>query len=441
MERRQFISAATTLAAAGTATPMAGATSSAGSSDGEPGKPVSRRMVEQRWLLDQTIAANGIDWDQPRSIYLSAPCGPEAGPDFAAIRARVKKMADIAPAFEGTARRREARATAAEQSGDMVTARDNYFMAAIHWGAAQWPYDENDAPNRAANARKRDCYGAYARLADHRVEAAWIPFQGKALPAWFHLPPDYRGGRVPVVVAIPGMDSMKESAVSLYGDRFLNRGMAVLAIDGPGQYESPLLGIRVSQANWVEASKAIADWLVARTDIDPERMAISGTSFGSLFTTWVAANEPRFRAAAVSATCLEPGCHTIFEEASPTFKQRFMYMAGIPEEARFDTFRKELTWQGHAERIRMPYLVVAGEADELSPMEYTEACVRAVPGPKQLVVYQESRHSVGGVPSANLGPAPAILVADWVAQRLTGKAFASERHYIDNTGRVTRTPL
>ena len=41
-----------------------------------------------------------------------------------------------------------------------------------------------------------------------------------------------------------------------------------------------------------------------------------------------------------------------------------------------------------------------------------------------MVVYQESRHSVGNVPAANLGPFPPILVADWLADRLAGKPFA-----------------
>jgi len=68
----------------------------------------------QRWALDNIIRANGIDWDQPRSIYLSAPCGVEANADFAAIRARVQKMADIGPAFASTAKRREAKAREAE---------------------------------------------------------------------------------------------------------------------------------------------------------------------------------------------------------------------------------------------------------------------------------------------------------------------------------------
>src|SRR5665213_1472726 len=74
------------------------------------GPPVVRRWMEQRWLLDNIIRANGIDWDQPRSIYLNAPCGVEAGADFAQIRQRVQKMADIGPAFAATARRREAKA-------------------------------------------------------------------------------------------------------------------------------------------------------------------------------------------------------------------------------------------------------------------------------------------------------------------------------------------
>ena len=46
------------------------------------GEPRVRRFEEQRWLLDNIIRANGIDWDQPRSLYLSGPCGGEANADF-----------------------------------------------------------------------------------------------------------------------------------------------------------------------------------------------------------------------------------------------------------------------------------------------------------------------------------------------------------------------
>ena len=57
-----------------------------------PGAPHSRRWSEQRWLVDNVIRANGVDWDQPRTVYLNAACGLEAAPDFVAIRARVQKI-------------------------------------------------------------------------------------------------------------------------------------------------------------------------------------------------------------------------------------------------------------------------------------------------------------------------------------------------------------
>jgi dienelactone hydrolase len=404
------------------------------------GEPRVRRWNEQRWLVDNVIRANGPDWDQPRTAYLNFPCGMEAHADFEGIRSRVKKYADMSPAFAATAKRREAKANAAAEHGWQVTARDNYFMAAVHWGAAQWPYHDNDEQNIALNERKRACYTAYAKFAEHRVEPVWIPFKGKALPGWFHLPPGYQGGKVPVVVEIPGMDGFKEIAVALNGDRWLSRGFAVLAIDGPGQNEAPLFGIHVSMENWIAAGPAIVDWLVARPEVDPGNVCITGRSFGSLFGTIVTANEPRVRACAVVMTCLEPGCRTIFEEASPTFKKRFMWMSGYTDEGEFDTFCQSLTWEGHAQKISVPYLCVAGEAEELSPLEHTERMFSVMRAPRRLMVYQESKHSVGFVPSTNLGPNPYVSMADWMADRVADKPFPSERWYVDSTGKVNQSP-
>lgn len=400
-----------------------------------------RRWVEQRWLLDNIIKTVGIDWDQMRTATCSSPCGPESNADFAAIRQRVQKLDDFSSAFEATARRREARAHAHETEGELINARNNYFMASIHWGAAQWPIDSNNETNLFYNQRKRDCYMRFAKLADRRVEPAWIPFQGKALPGWLHLPPNYQGGRIPAVVSVPGMDGFKETSVWLYGDRWLSRGIAVLALEGPGQYESSVLGIDVSMDNWIEAGHCVMNWMQARPEIDPERIALAGSSFGSFFGTIAVANEPRFFACAVANTCLEPGCQTIFQEASPTFKRRFMYMSGYSDEDAFDEFCKTLTWEGHVQNIRVPYLCLSGEADELSPLAHVERFMGEIKSPKRLVVYKDSRHGIGNVPSANLGPWPAGLMADWMQARFAGKTFPSERWFVDASGQVIKTPL
>jgi alpha-beta hydrolase superfamily lysophospholipase len=229
--------------------------------------------------------------------------------------------------------------------------------------------------------------------------------------------------------------------VPLAGDRFLSRGIAVLVVEGPGQYESAVLGIRVSVPAWQAAGPAMFNWLANRAEIDAGKIAIIGSSFGSLFSTIAASAEPRYVAVAVASTCLEPGCETIFQQASPTFKKRFMYMSGITDEAEFDKMRAGMTWEGHADKIKVPYLCVAGEFDELSPIEHSERLVAAVKGPKRMVVYQESRHSVGNVPAANLGPFPPILIADWLADRVAGKPFANEHWYVRSNGQIDKKPL
>lgn len=458
-ERRNFLKSATLIASAAGA---AGASGAALAEQGEkhakgamanshadhvPGPkhdgPMTRRWIEQRWVLDNVIRANGIDWDQPRSLLYNAPCGPESNGDFATIRARVTKYADITPAFEAQAKRREALGKDSEQEGDLVSARQHYYIAAVHWAASQWTFDSNSDHNLRNNERKRACFLKYAQFADHKVVAAWVPLpSGQKLAGWFHLPTHYTGGKVPCIVAIPGMDGFKETGVSLYGDRYLERGIAVLVLEGPGQYENAVQGIHVSMKAWTETGTAAMAWLSQQPEIDMERVGITGSSFGSFFATIAASHEPRFKAVAVGSTCLEPGCHTIFQEASPTFKMRFMYMSGIQDEREFDHFRQTLTWEGHADKIKVPYLCVAGGSDELSPMIFTERLMKTLSGPKQLLVYQDSRHSVGNVPSANLGPNPGVYTAEWMNARLSGKPLSkSERWFIDANGRVEKTEM
>jgi hypothetical protein len=103
--------------------------------------------------------------------------------------------------------------------------------------------------------------------------------------------------------------------------------------------------------------------------------------------------------------------------------------------------RKTITWEGHAEKISAPYLVVAGECEELSPIAHSERLIRSVKGPRQMVVYEGSSHYDGNVPAANLGPFPPILVADWLADRLAGKPFPNEHWFVRANGQIDKAKL
>src|SRR5262245_14698023 len=104
-----------------------------------------RRWHEQRWLLDVTIRAESIDWDQPRSFQTIRPIGAEATAEINLLKSRVRKFDDIAPVFEHAAERHERVAREAESRGHLVTAREEYFAAAILLTVPAWAVTEDDA--------------------------------------------------------------------------------------------------------------------------------------------------------------------------------------------------------------------------------------------------------------------------------------------------------
>src|SRR5579872_1122250 len=436
MDRREFLHsssiAAIAGAAAGAAAPAAAQTPSAQpgatrdwSQRAPKGEPIVKRFDEQRWVLDNIIQANGIDWDQSHTAVAIRSGGTAAVPDMADLRRRVRRLVDIGPAFETLAKKRETAAIAAERNGDKILARDNYYLACNYWASAMWTIDEVDDKLIGLNNKKRATFNKYAGLAYHHIDWVDLPYRGKTLPAILHLPPGYyqSSSKVPVIVAVSGMDGFKERSVALYNDTWMQRGIYV---DVPG---------------WAEAAKTLADWLVKRPEIDADKIGMTGVSYGSFFTVIMMAADARYKACAVTGTCYEPGGETIFNRASPTFKKRFMFMSGITDERDFDEFRKTIDWNGYAQKMKGAYIVACGEYDQLCPLEYTDAFVKALGGPKQLLVYEGGNHSIALTTATERGPEPREYQAEWMAARLEGKPFASERWFVEASGRVVKQPI
>jgi dienelactone hydrolase len=458
MDRRSFLQSATLAAAAGAATAAAtqasagapsaahAGASTAGSRDWglrhPKGAPVMKRFNEQRWVLDNVIQANGIDWDQSHTGVVIGSGGPSTVPEMNELKKRVVRLVDIAPAFEALARAREAKAKEAEQAGNKQAAAEHYYLASNYWASAMWTIDEVDAQIKMQNDKKLANFKKWMAVADHHIEWVELPYHGKTLPAIFHLPPNYQqGSRIPVIVVVSGMDGFKERSVALKDDRFLKRGYAVLAFEGPGYWEPPLRGIYVDVPGWAECGKLVCDWIAKRPELDASKIGMTGVSFGSFFSAIMMSGDTRFKAGAITGTCYEPGGETIFNQASPTFKKRFMFMSGITDEREFDAFRKSIDWNGYAQKIKGAYFVAAGEYDQLCPLEHTEAFVKALGGPKQLIVYAGGNHSIAFTTASTKGPNPREVQADWLAARLEGKPFASERWYVDYDGSVAKAKL
>ncbi len=401
-----------------------------------------RRWHEQRWITDSVLRTDGLEWDQPRAAYTLRPMGVDATPDFRVAESRIHKFADIVPVFAELAARREELARKAEKASRAVAAREHYFHAALLYATAEWPIWTDCDLLTGLDDRKNDCYRSYARLADHLVERVEIPFEGSYLPAWFHLPRGYAGGPVPTVLACGGMDAPKELNVNLYGDKLLERGFAVLAFDGPGQGEAPIRGVRFTPTAWIDAGEAIMAWCGGRAEVDDDRIVGFGLSFGSYWMSQIAATQPRLRGSAVGLVCHEPGCHMIFEMASPSFKARYMWMSGLEyDEAAFDQMVTEIDLRPLMPRMSAPWLVVAGDEDELSPIEHSYGLAGACPVPAPMLVYQQGRHALSlPTPSVALGPNWLTYTADWLLDRVNGMPATDYVDYVLPSGQIERRP-
>lgn len=394
----------------------------------------TKRWQEQRWLLDQVIKVSGLDFDQGRTNKILRNCGPSVAAEIRGIGQRVQKFTDIPREFARAARRREELGRKAEEVGHDVEAREHYYIAATFYTNAQWGiFEEGDASREAWGERKHVCYDKYIQFADHPIERVDLSLGEKKMAALLHLPRQpARAEKFPCILYQPGMDGVKEDN-PLLGDPLLQRGMAIFSIDGPGQGETRERGITVTASNCEEGGKAAYAYLTGRPEIDADRIGVFGSSMGSYWSTRIVAAEPGFKACAVSGVNLEPGQHNIFNTAAPSFKLNFMYMAGYDDEAEFDAFAKTLSLKGVAAKVTCPYLAVAGEDDELCPIEFVYEIMAEMRCPKVLHVYEGERHSIRN-------PAARTVIVDWLKDRLEGKAVASEKVYVELGGREVHSP-
>lgn len=406
------------------------------------GKPGPRRWHEQRWVIDSVLRTDGLEWDQPRVAYTLRPMGIDGTPDFRTAQSRITKFADITPVFTELAELRQRKAEAAEAAARPVTAREHYFHAALLFATAEWPIWEDTAQLVDLDDRKNHCYASYARLADHHVERVEIPFGDNYLPAWFHLPVGYSGGPIPTVISCGGMDAAKELNVNLYGDKLLERGFAVLSFDGPGQGEAPIRGVKFTSTAWVDAGHAVMDWCRGREEVDDGRTVGFGLSFGSYWMSQIAASQPGLRGAAVGLVCHEPGGHMIFEMASPSFKARYMWMSGLEhDEEAFDTMAGQIDLRPVMADMRVPWLVIAGDEDELSPIEHSYDLARDCASPSPMLVYQQGRHALSlPTPSVALGPSWLTYAADWLLDRVNDVPAEDYVDYVLPSGAIERRP-
>lgn len=380
-----------------------------------------RTRAGQQWILDYLIKSTG------KAVHYELD-GRDLPSQAKSLRMVSKHQARAAENTERLARKVEAR-------GETHSARALYREAVERYRVAQHFCIPVMSPRKGElHGRMLACAERLHDLVDYPVERVEIPFEGRSLAGLLHLLPDRR--RAPVVLFIPGMDSLKENYPDPLENEFIDRGMHVLALDGPGQGESWLRGIHVTPDAHAAAGREAFEYLANRPEVDETKIAVYGRSFGSYWAQRIAAAEPRFAACAGSVANYQWDRLTIFDEAPIRFKQVFMAMADISDEEEFDRDHSgEYILKGYSEQIRCPVLMATGEFDPLSPLEMAEALYEALECPKEFWVFEDEFHPMGSLEA--LGGLPAYpFVVDWLCRAFNGefKKGYSRRALIQKNG-------
>ncbi|HET9652088.1 MAG TPA: alpha/beta fold hydrolase [Usitatibacter sp.] len=294
------------------------------------------------------------------------------------------------------------------QVGDRYMAKGDYEAAWKYYSFARWP-QPNSPGKQKAYEKALEAYVAHAKRYDPPLEVLRVPYEGSEVVALLRLPKNAKAA--PLVIAISGLDSRKEESIERFKP-FVERGIAVLALDSPGTGQS---GVKVAPG--VEKSLSrVMDVVLARPGIDPKRVVLYGGSFGGYWAALLAVTE-RARLRAVVAQ--SPLVHVAFDrsrrQAIETNREylfdyvpAWMFAYGVDSmDALLDAReRMSLKARGLLDQPAAPMLVIAGTHDTQVPFADAQMLMESGEVPKELWVNPRGGH-MGR--DAKAWPDPAIF--------------------------------
>ena len=338
--------------------------------------------------------------------------------DLQRIAARIEHWDDWCRVWSAEAALHETQAREAAAHDRHITATEAHLRAAIYFHYAKHLFAHDPDQYLAAHRRMLACYQAAAPLLDPPVERLTIPFSGTVMVGNLRRPKHV--ARPAVAIVLPGLDACKEE-LHAWCAAFVRRGVAALALDGPGQgetgFELPIT------ARWGEVIGAVIDFLEQRNDIDGRNVAVVGQSLGALYAPLAAAFEPRIRACVSNCGPFDFGA--VLPSMPLASQETFRFKSHTQTLAEAREIARTLTLEGSAQRIKCPLLVIYGAGDKMIPVAEGERLARAASGPTDFVVFEEGNHVCFNI-SYKFRP----LSADWTSEHLG--AVRSDAESSDN---------
>jgi dipeptidyl aminopeptidase/acylaminoacyl peptidase len=332
-----------------------------------------------------------------------------AASDFNDVLSSLTSWDDWCRAWSARAKVHEDLGREALEEKCFVSAAEHLSRAAVTYHFAKYLFVQDMAQLHAAHAKAVECLNAALPHLDPPGRRVLIPFEGKQLAGTLRLPRRGQGGRPPIVLMTMGLDSTKEELLT-FEMNFLDRGMAILAFDGPGQGEAEYdFAIRHDYENVVTP---VIDWVEANVpEVDAGRIGIWGISLGGYYAPRAAAFEPRIKAAI--ANCGPYNWGALWEKLPELTRAAYVQRSHSRSEAEACEKAFGLSLEGVAEKISCPMFVIAAGLDRLCPPVDAERLAHEARGPVELLVVEDGNHVAHNRFYKYRGKS-----ADWMARQL-----------------------
>jgi dienelactone hydrolase len=304
----------------------------------------------------------------------------------------------------------------AERRGHQVTARDHYLRGSNYYRWAEFFLSPEDQRRLPTYDRCVACFRSAGRYFSPPLEQVEIPYEGTSLPGYFYPPLNSPRTRAGGLLYVAGADVLKEELYFLGGKAAIERGMALLVMDGPGQGETLRYRGLASRSDYEKPVGAALDYLQQRPEVDGERIALIGRSFGGYYAARAAAFEQRLRGCAIFGA-LYDGVD-VFDNYPP-LRMQFRWLTGAKDVEDARERLKAFNLSGVVQKISCPLLVVHGEDDHLVPAWHARRVFDEAQSEKRLVLYGPGEP--GSVHCSYDGfPTTIPTIFDWLYDRLYG---------------------
>lgn len=327
-----------------------------------------------------------------------------------------------------------------------VSAYGQLIKACNSFRAGEYYSPVTSMEHKQFGLKARSSFQQAMKCVDYHFESLTLELDGELLPAYAFFPQKGKRNHKTLII-VSGFDGTLEEEFLMRGIAGLERGYNIVVFAGPGQMDTWRVNEKSCfKPDYERPIHGLIDRLITLKEVNPEKIALCGVSFGGYFATRAACYENRISALIANSPIIDLYAYmTAFAGIDPlrdipeADDFSVQDLPEIPEDmmsrqVKFqcemlmqrygkETFRKTFEYIAHfkvdeqaLKQLRCPVLALIGNGEGEEPQRQTREFIQQVQG-SDYCFDDESGASthcqVGNVMFAN------AVMYDWLDETLT----------------------